>query len=170
MMSSEKAPFAQAAASKHSIESLSEALSFRISRLSAINERSGSQYFRDELGVSLSEWRVLGLVAEFDPATTSSVRESLLMDRGLLSRIVKELCARDLLISQPSPTDKRQTQLFLTPQGWQLHRNCIAFTNERNGSMASVLTPKEQSEFGRMLDLLIKHNVELLRQRNLSYD
>jgi len=154
----------------HRIESLTAALSFRISRLSAINERLGAHHFRNEMGVTLSEWRVLALAAEGDPATTIAVRETLLLDRGLLSRIVKGLSDRGLLVSEASPTDKRQTQLLLTADGWELHERCIAFTNERNTYMASVLNPYERTEFERMLDLLIKHNTKLLRLRNLSND
>lgn len=152
------------------IENLSAALSFRVARFVAINERNGAQYFKDQLGVSLSEWRVLGLVAESDGVTTRSIRKTLLMDRGLLSRVVKALRERKLILSQACKTDKRQTQLFLTPSGWGLHRDCIAFTNERNRSMASILEPHEEAEFSRLLDLLIDHNAQLLKKRGLTDD
>ncbi len=148
------------------IERLSQAMSFRISRLAAINERAGTHRFRNELGVSLSEWRVLGLVAESSPATTSEIREMLLLDRGLMSRTVKELCARNLLLTEPCPNDRRQTLLLLTEEGRALHKSCIAFTDQRNQSMASVLTAEECEEFSRMLDLMIEHNAELLKQRS----
>jgi len=152
------------------IERLSQAMSFRISRLAAINERTGANRFKNEFGLSLSEWRMIGLVAQSDPATTSQIRETLLLDRGLLSRTVKELCARNLLITTPSPDDRRQTLLSLTDEGRTIHQACIAFTDERNHSMASVLTAEEQKEFSRMLDLMIEHNAELLKQRSLPSD
>ena len=152
------------------LKRLPDALSFRIARLAAINERAGTQHFRDELGISLSGWRVIGLVAEGDPATTISVRDMLVMDRGLLSRVVKELITRGLLLSQPSPTDKRQTQLYLTPDGWALHKKCIAFTKQRNAVMTQGLTPQEEAEFSRLLDLLIETNAERLRLRSVSTD
>lgn len=149
---------------------LPDALSFRIARLAAINERSGSHYFRTEQGVSLSEWRVLGLVADGNPATTASLRDTLVMDRGQLSRVVKALIARKLLRSQPNPKDKRQTQLHLTPDGRALFDKCIAFTEGRNRVMASALTPEERHEFSRLLDLMIDHNAALFMQRNPSDD
>ena len=158
------------AATQAELKRLPDALSFRIARLAAINERAGTQHFRDELGISLSGWRVIGLVAEGDPATTISVRDALVMDRGLLSRVVKELITRGLLLSQHSPTDKRQTQLYLTPDGWALHKKCIAFTKERNAVMTGSLTPHEEAEFSRVLDILIKENAERLRLRSLSND
>ncbi|MBR9864809.1 MAG: MarR family transcriptional regulator [Rhodobacteraceae bacterium] len=147
------------------IENLSEALSFRIARLAAINERNGVHYFRKHLGVNLSEWRVIGLVAESEPMLTSTLREILVMDHGLLSRVVKELVARDLLTSGPCEADKRQTELSLTPEGRRLHAQCIAFTIQRNTAMASVLSPKEQAELHRFLELLISHNAELLKTK-----
>ncbi|WP_069300678.1 MarR family winged helix-turn-helix transcriptional regulator [Neptunicoccus sediminis] len=147
------------------IENLSEALSFRISRLAAINERNGSHHFRNHLGVNLSEWRVIGLVAEYEPMLTSALRDILVTDHGLLSRIVKELVSRGLLISQPCAADKRQTELSLTPEGRDLHNNCIPFTIERNAVMASVLSPEEQAELYRLLDVMIAHNAALLKAK-----
>lgn len=152
------------------ISHLSEALSFRISRLAAINERNGARYFRDQKGVSLSEWRILGLVAEGAPVTTSSIRKRLLMDRGLLSRVVKTLCARGLLFSAPDPADKRHTLLTLTDAGRALHESCIDFTNERNASMTGALSVEEEAEFSRLLDILIEHNMEHLTLEGLNDD
>ncbi|GGA27521.1 MarR family winged helix-turn-helix transcriptional regulator [Neptunicoccus cionae] len=147
------------------IENLSGALSFRISRLAAINERNGSHHFRNQLGVSLSEWRVIGLVAESEPMLTSTLREILVMDHGLLSRVVKELIARGLLSSQACQTDKRQIELTLTSEGRRLHNDCISFTIERNAVMASVLSPDEQAELNRLLDVMIAHNATLLKSK-----
>ena len=152
------------------ISCLSEALSFRLARMVVINDRLGSKYFRDQKGLSLSEWRIMGLVAEGAPATTSSIRDRLLMDRGLLSRVVKALCERGLLTSTPNPDDKRHTLLALTPEGQKLHDNCIVFTSERNASMTSVLTAHEIAEFSRVLDLLIDHNTNRLTQEGLNDD
>lgn len=152
------------------IRCISEAMSFRVSRFAAINEHLGSKHFRDEFGLSLSEWRVLGLVEESDPATTSSVRDTLLMDRGLLSRVVKALRTRGLLLSQTSATDKRQTELFLTVEGRELHQACMEFTKERNREMASALTPVEQAEFQRILDVLITSNAQRLTKKETADD
>lgn len=152
------------------IRCISEAMSFRVSRFAAINEHLGSKHFRDEFGLSLSEWRVLGLVEESDPATTSSVRDTLLMDRGLLSRVVKALRTRGLLLSQTSATDKRQTELFLTVEGRELHQACMEFTKERNREMASALTPVEQAEFQRILDVLITSNAQRLTKKEAADD
>lgn len=149
---------------------LSDALSFRVSRFAAINEHLGSKHFRDEFELSLSEWRVLGLVQESDPATTSSVRAMLLMDRGLLSRVVKALRTRGLLISQTSATDKRQIELFLTVEGRELHQACMEFTKERNREMASALTTAEQAEFQRILDVLITSNAQRLTTKEAADD
>ena len=148
------------------IQCLSDALSFRVSRFAAINEHLGSKHFRDEFGLSLSEWRVLGLVQESDPATTASVRATLLMDRGFLSRVVKGLRTRGLLISQTSATDKRQTELLLTVEGKELHQAGMVFTRERNQAMASALKPSEQAEFGGMLDMLIAANAKRLTTKD----
>ncbi|UYV39217.1 MarR family transcriptional regulator [Rhodobacteraceae bacterium D3-12] len=152
------------------IRHLTDAMSFRVSRFASINEYLGSKHFRREFGVSLSEWRVLGLVAEGNPATTRALRDTLLMDRGLLSRVVKALRSRGLVRSQVCASDKRQAELFLTDEGRALHRACIAFTDNRNKAMASALTAEEQAEFNRLLDVLIASNAALIKTKEYADD
>ena len=150
------------------IRSIRDALSFRIARMAAINERAGGFYFQNELGLRLNEWRVLGLVAAAGVAAFSDIRDQLLIDKGQLSRVVASLVARGLLENRPSVTDARQVDLSLTADGRALHDRGIAFTAERNEAMADVLSARECEQLLDMLDRLIAHNEALQQQRGVS--
>lgn len=145
-----------------SLSSLPEALSFRISRLAAISERAGGQYFKREFDLTLAEWRILGLTATAGMITFACLRDTLLLDKGQLSRTIKALVARGLIETRKSETDSRQIDLHITPAGQELNDRALRFTSERNAVMAGVLTGEECAEFGRLLDLLIEHNQALL--------
>lgn len=147
------------------IRSIRDALSFRIARMAAINERAGGIYFQTELGLRLNEWRVLGLVAASGTAAFSDIRDQLLIDKGQLSRVVRTLVDRGLLESRPSESDARQITLALTADGRALHDRAIGFTAERNDSMVSVLSAAECRQLHDMLDRLIRHNEQLLAQK-----
>jgi DNA-binding MarR family transcriptional regulator len=146
------------------IGSIRDALSFRIARMAAINERAGGFYFQNELGLRLNEWRVLGLVAAAGVAAFSDIRDQLLIDKGQLSRVVASLVGRGLLESRPSASDARQVDLSLTAKGRALHDRGIAFTAERNEAMADVLSAAECRHLLDMLDRLIAHNEALQEQ------
>lgn len=150
------------------IRSIRDALSYRIARMAAINERAGGIVFQTEFGLRLNEWRVLGLVASDGEASFSTIRNQLLIDKGQLSRIVRTLVARGVLTSQPSQSDARQILLALTSEGRTLHDRAICFTAERNESMGSVLTTQERFMLLDMLDRLIRHNEALLAERDLT--
>ncbi|MEY8839904.1 MarR family winged helix-turn-helix transcriptional regulator, partial [Cribrihabitans sp. XS_ASV171] len=125
------------------INSVLEAVSFRISRLAAINERAGGHVFRSAFGISLNEWRILGITAALQPVTFGAIRAMLVMDKGQLSRVVKALIERKLIESRSASGDARQIELSLTEAGQALHAQAIEFTVERNAVMGSVLSDEE---------------------------
>ena len=57
------------------IETILDALSFRLARLNALNERIGSQHFRRKYDMSLNEWRVLGLTCALEPLSFNHLAE-----------------------------------------------------------------------------------------------
>ena len=147
------------------IRSIREALSFRIARLAALNERAGSYHFQATLGLRLNEWRVLGLVASCAPAPTTfaELRDILLIDKGQLSRVVAGLVGRELLQSRPLDSDARQVSLTLTDEGRAVHDVALSFTQTRNEVVVSSLTPDECRTFLRLLDRVLTHNEALAR-------
>jgi DNA-binding MarR family transcriptional regulator/GNAT superfamily N-acetyltransferase len=67
--------------------------------------------------LTLSEARVLFDVAQRDQADASTLRETLALDAGYLSRLIRRLEERDLLSRSRSEADARRQVLSLTDQG-----------------------------------------------------
>ena len=152
------------------IRSIREALSFRIARMAAINERAGGHYFKSEFDLTLMEWRILGLTVAMQPVSFADLRDILLVDKGLLSRTIKALVARGLIDTRKLKSDARQIELLTTAAGTRLHDNVLEFTIERNAAMAAVLTDQEWIAFDQILDKLLDYNQKILAEKGVDRD
>lgn len=137
-------------------------LTFRLARLVAVNERSGNRWTRSEFGLSLNEWRVLGLTNAMEPVRTGRIGRLLLMDKGQLSRIVHKLADDGLIRTRPSEEDARSVDLEMTDKGRKLHDHTLARAAARNDVVVETLTRAECAEFMRLLQKITEHNEQLL--------
>lgn len=147
------------------IEKITDALSFKVARLNAINERAGSHLFKVNHDITLNQWRILGLVSAMGPVASRKVRDCLFMDKGQFSRVVKQLTERGLIEASPMSSNASALALQLTDAGKALHKVLIEFTAERNARTASCLTPEECETFLRLLDKVGAHAHALQMQR-----
>src|ERR1700736_5798925 len=89
--------------------------------------RSFNRYYTMRLGLlrgryldsdfSLTEARILYELAHGSGITAATLRRSLSLDAGYISRLLASLQNRGLLDTRPSPLDRRALLLKLTPSG-----------------------------------------------------
>ncbi|MEX0758328.1 MAG: MarR family transcriptional regulator, partial [Tistlia sp.] len=125
------------------IADIRDLLTFRIAMLAAANDRMGQDWLQSLYGLRILEWRVLGLVAAREPVGFGEVARALLVDKGQLSRLVKQLGARGLLAAEPDGRDQRLVLLSLTAAGRALHDRVLPVALERNERVVSALSAQE---------------------------
>lgn len=126
----------------------------------------GQGWLQAEFGLRLLEWRVLGLVAARRPVRFGEVARALLVDKGQLSRLVRQLSERGLIAAEPDPADQRLLLLATTPAGQALHDRVLRRALERNELVVSALSAEESAQLFRLLDKLqpfMEHRVEQAR-------
>ncbi|MDK2980773.1 MAG: hypothetical protein PWQ55_1120 [Chloroflexota bacterium] len=93
---------------------------------------------------SLTEARVMYELAQSETCTATELGSQLNLDMGYLSRILANFQRKGLLEKEPSPQDRRQSLLRLSPDG----RAAFAVLNERSSqeirAMLEELGPSEQ--------------------------
>lgn len=136
------------------ISAITHALTFRVARFNLLLERMGMRNFQERCGVTLNEWRVIGLSHALESPSVADLRRTLQMDKGQLSRIVSGLVKRALVTTTPHEDDKRVITIRLTHAGRQMHNRILAETAERNARVTSCLTAEETTEFLQLLDKL----------------
>jgi len=148
------------------IRQIADAMSFRIARLAALNEKSGSYHFKNTHDITLNQWRVLGLAQAMGPVESREIRDVLFMDKGQFSRVMAQLVQRGLITTTPAPGNASAVEVRTTQAGSALHDRLIAFTAERNEASVGVLSRAECAEFLRLLDKISAHNLHLHQLRS----
>ena len=134
--------------------------------------RSFNRHYTQVLGVlnkrtfdtnlTWPEGRILIEVAVNHLNTPIAISKALKMDKSYVSRTVKHLEAKNILVKKLSPTDSRSVNLFLTKYGQDVFRDINSKSNNLIKDMIVKLSPAEQEEF---LKSIHKINDLLFRER-----
>ena len=87
------------------VKSIRDLLSFKVARLSALNQRLGGALIKEVFDLSLNDWRILGLVASNKKLAFKKLQSILYMDKGQLSRSVKLLVKREYIRTELTKDD-----------------------------------------------------------------
>ena len=129
-------------------------VSFRLSRLVHINNRTGEKRFKTAHNLNLLDWSTLGLTYALDEPYFGDITRYLNVDKGQLSRSVKTLVAAELIESIPDSQDKRRTRLRLTEVGRVRHQEILDYAKSRNDIVLSCLSPQQVEQLDHLLGLL----------------
>ena len=101
-----------------------------------------------ETEFTLPEGRLLHEIGKTSPCTLKDLSQTLRMDTGYLSRIIKKFESLGLLYKQRSESDGRAQELFLTDKG----RSCVDAVNEASSAqIAKLLEPLSADERKQLL-------------------
>lgn len=110
--------------------------------------------YADQFGLSVSEWRLLSLVAHAGdagmPFAELVVRST--SDKALVSRVLKLLEERSLvaLVAEGS-TPRKKVHCRITAEGEALHRQAIPIARARQAAAIRAMPPEERDAMYRGL-------------------
>jgi DNA-binding MarR family transcriptional regulator/GNAT superfamily N-acetyltransferase len=123
------------------VETVREFNRFYTRRIGALGGHLGSAF-------SLTEARVLYELAHRDRPTAGEIAETLDLDRGYLSRMLRAFKKRGLIHTKVAATDRRQTILRLTPAG---KRAFAPLDKGARAGVAEMLEPLGTAQQQRVL-------------------
>lgn len=100
---------------------------------------------------SLSEARVLYELAHRDGLTASDLARDLGLDAGYLSRILRKMQARGLLVRRPEQSDRRRSLLALTDRGRQAFAPLDQGSRREISTMINPLPAAEREKLVRAM-------------------
>lgn len=118
-------------------------------RFGYLSEPVSSEY-------SYAEILLLGRLAEQGPATAAALAQTLDLDRGYLSRLLKKLERRRLIVKKIVPEDKRQRLISLSSAG-KKEEDRLSRQIERNIADAlSSLSSQQQQDLAAAMGMFAR--------------
>ena len=102
-------------------------------------------------GMLPGAYKALTTIARCEQVTASALAERMLMDKGQLSRTVRELEELELIERSPDPSDGRSSLLRLTPLGTE---RLAAARAPQEGMLMSTLHDWNLTDIGNLTRLL----------------
>lgn len=118
-------------------------LTFQLQGLIHHLNRQTSRLLGNRFGITTPQWRVLGVLGEAGPSTVRRIAKFGRMDKGQVSRTVRQLQASKLIASDPDPEDGRSVIVRLTSEGQKMFEGVKAFTQKRQVWLMSEFSGEE---------------------------
>lgn len=146
--------------------SLRDYLPYRLAVTSNQVSRLIARAYQDRFGLTIWEWRVIALLGEAEPMTAQALSDIAAMDKVSVSRAVKTLVERDLVVQAERESDRRSRDLHLTEAGRRTYREITPVALDAEADLLTGLDDAEIAKLAQMLDVLRQRAAELLADGN----
>ncbi|MCB2017870.1 MAG: MarR family transcriptional regulator [Hydrogenophaga sp.] len=116
-----------------------------------------------ELAVTPVQYAALQVVDSQPGIDQRTLARAIALDASTTGGVVDRLEARGWLERRMSPEDRRSRLLHLTPEGEQGLADVVPAMLRTQDRLLAPLTPRQRTEFMRLLQLLVTQNNELSR-------
>ena len=143
-------------------------LPFRIAVVSNLLMLNRDGAIKNTMGLGARELRVIVNVGSYMPITSADVAYQSKMDTYTVSRAVKTLTEKGLVVSQTLGDNKRNKYLVLTEEGQDIYLELIARMRSRELELTEELSLADQRELNKILKKLEVKAEEMLAKHALD--
>jgi DNA-binding MarR family transcriptional regulator len=139
----------------HAPLELERFLPYRLSILSNTISQGIADDYQKRYDLSVTEWRVMAVLARFDGLSAREVAERTAMDKVAVSRALARLVEAGRVNRDTHDGDKRRSVLGLSEAGWKLHDEVAPMARAREREVLAKLNEEERVWLERILDKLL---------------
>lgn len=126
-------------------------------KLNVVNvkiSRQIGQAVQAKANLRLPEWRIISLLSSAGAMSQADIRANIGMDKGQISRTVKNMLNNDLLRFEGHDTQARNVRLCLTDKGSDVHLRIGSMMEQHKAQVLSALSRDEkQSLYNCLLQI-----------------
>ena len=131
-------------------------LPYRLNRLAEAVSRDFARTYRERLGLTRPEWRLLATLGQFGTMTATAVGAHSAMHKTKVSRAVAALEKRGWLARATDADDRRIERLTLTSRGAVAYRDMVPVAKAFEARIDAMLGKQERTALARGLAALEK--------------
>jgi DNA-binding MarR family transcriptional regulator len=139
---------------EHAPLQLEHFLPYRLSILSNTISQMIAEDYQRLYDISMTEWRVMAVLARFDGLSARQVADRTAMDKVAVSRALARLVESGRVSRSTHDDDKRRSVLGLTEAGWTMHDDVAPMARAREREVLAKLDAEECEWLTRILDKL----------------
>ncbi len=143
------------ATAEHAPLQLEHFLPYRLSILSNTVSQAIADDYQRRYDISMTEWRVMAVLARFEGLSAREVAERTAMDKVAVSRALARLVSAGRVSRVMHDDDKRRSVLGLTEAGWRMHDEVAPMARARERELLARLDAEERAWLTRILDKLL---------------
>lgn len=125
------------------IRSVRDFVSYRLSVLSRVLDRTSEARMMKSYPLALTENRILGLLYDGSVATVRAVAREMCLDKAQVSRAMSKLVRQGFASRAIDPVDRRSAEFRISPKGREYYSSHLARARAMQIAMLSSLTSDE---------------------------
>ena len=127
---------------------------YRLSILSNTVSQGIADEYQERFDLSMTEWRVMAVLARFDGCSAREVAERTAMDKVAVSRALARLVRDGRVARSTHDDDKRRSVLSLSAGGWAIHDAVAPMARAHERQLLHQLDAEERAWLERILTKL----------------
>ncbi|TMO28318.1 MULTISPECIES: MarR family winged helix-turn-helix transcriptional regulator [Pseudoalteromonas] len=139
---------------REQILDLQQFLPYSLTNIAMQMSEQFSELYQQQFNLTVPQWRVIANLAQYGECSAKELCDMAQMDKSTVSRAVKSLLSRELIVAKANPTDKRASLLSLSAGGIALHEQIVPLANEWQARLVSGLDSQALQQFMDTLSTL----------------
>jgi DNA-binding MarR family transcriptional regulator len=124
---------------------------YLIHHLGFVMDRQSDQVLQERLGIGFSQFKILMALQWHEDVRQRHIADYLGQTEASISRQIKLMTEKGLLISKISPRNRREHIASLTKKGLKLAEEAMRVLNQYHSPVFERLSDKQQSQLSEML-------------------
>ncbi len=133
---------------------LQQFLPYSLTNIAMQMSEQFSELYQQQFNLTVPQWRVIANLAQYGECSAKELCDMAQMDKSTVSRAVKSLLSRELIVAKADPTDKRASLLSLSAGGIALHEQIVPLANEWQARLVNGLDSQALQQFMDTLSTL----------------